>query len=106
MITIQAVPTLESTCPASYQATEKTWGALGGTSTGNIQKTSEAPLTGQEDKPPSQAPTYTFGAEFGTVSLLWRLTKAAWSPLHIQQWPGMSHRRNLGIGPPQKLALV
>ena len=29
MITIQAVPTLESTCPASYQAAEKTWGGSG-----------------------------------------------------------------------------
>ena len=60
MITIQAVPTLESNCPAPYQATQKTWGALGGTSAGNIQKPSEAPLTRKENKPPSQAPTYNF----------------------------------------------
>ncbi|OWK07104.1 hypothetical protein Celaphus_00017180 [Cervus elaphus hippelaphus] len=62
---MQAAPTLERPCPAPYHVTEGTRGALRGTSTGNTQKPSEAPLTGQEDKPPPQAPTYSF------VSRIW-----------------------------------
>ena len=49
---------LESPLPALYYVTEETPGGLWEESQlANIQKPGEAPLTGQEDKPPSQALT-------------------------------------------------
>ena len=59
MITVQAVPTLEKPLPAPYHVTEGTRGELWEKpQLADIQKPSEAPLAGQEDKPPSQVPTY------------------------------------------------
>ena len=106
VITIQAVPILESTCPAPYQATQKTQG-LWEEPQLETSRSPQKPLS--LDRKTShllRPPHTTLWTEFGTVNMLWRLTKAAWSPVHIQQWPEMSDGRNLGVGPPQKLALV
>ncbi|XP_061002301.1 spermatogenesis-associated protein 31E1-like isoform X2 [Dama dama] len=56
----EAVPPLERPLPVPSQVTEEARGALGGRTPGDTHKPPEAPLTGQEDKPPPQAPTYSF----------------------------------------------
>ena len=65
LITTEAVAPLESPLPVPSWATEKTWGDLGGPTPGDTQKPSDVPLTGQENKPSSQAPKYNF------VSRMW-----------------------------------
>ncbi|XP_057576631.1 spermatogenesis-associated protein 31E1-like [Hippopotamus amphibius kiboko] len=58
--TAEAVPPLETPLPAPSWMSEETQGTLGRSPLGDIRKPSEAPLTAQEDKPPSQTPTYNF----------------------------------------------
>ncbi|CAN0457804.1 unnamed protein product [Rangifer tarandus platyrhynchus] len=60
LVTMEAVPPLERPLPVPSQVTEEAQGALGGRAPGDTHKPPEAPLTGQEDKPPPQAPTYSF----------------------------------------------
>ena len=60
VITTREVSPLKSLFPAPSQVSEETPGPLGGPPPGDIHRPSEVPLTGQEDKPPSQAPTYNF----------------------------------------------
>ncbi|XP_055284072.1 spermatogenesis-associated protein 31A6-like isoform X2 [Moschus berezovskii] len=67
LITTEAVAPLESALPVPVpsRATENTRGHLGGPTPGDTHKPSEVPLTGQENKPCSQAPKYNF------VSRMW-----------------------------------
>ncbi|CAM9119755.1 unnamed protein product [Rangifer tarandus platyrhynchus] len=59
LVTMEAVPPLERPLPVPSQVTEEARGALGGRAPGDTHKPPEAPLTGQEDKPPPQAPTHS-----------------------------------------------
>ncbi|KAB0339895.1 hypothetical protein FD754_023565 [Muntiacus muntjak] len=69
--TTEAVPPLERPRPVPSPVTEEARGALGGRTPGDTHKPPEASLTGQEDKPPPQAPTCSFvGRMWHSMSVL------------------------------------